>query len=371
MSGPAKVLIIGNYPPPMCGWAMQTKLVVEELRRRGHACEVLKINQGRQIPGTDYMDVQNGLDYLRKVWRFARCGYRLNVHLNGMGRKGYLLALAAVVTGRLADQPARVTFHGGLEQNNFPRDSGLWRAAFELLFRLAEAVACDDLAIKQAIENYGIPPEKVQAIPTFSLQYVDFQPAILGTDIELFLKQHHPIVFCYVAFRPEYRLEVVREAMKLFRARHPNAGFIWLGFPGKEFSAAQEFVRAWPAKERDGLLLLGNLAHDGFLTLLSRSSIFLRTPACDGVCASVLESLALGIPVVASENQRRPAGVVTYGENHAADMCARLVYVSEHYDEVRGRIRPAPGEDNVNTMAGWLTGEAGVKTALQAVSVRS
>jgi len=40
----AKILQIGNYPPPMCGWAIQTKLVTEELRRRGHTCEVLKLN---------------------------------------------------------------------------------------------------------------------------------------------------------------------------------------------------------------------------------------------------------------------------------------------------------------------------------------
>ena len=43
MKQPAKILQIGNYPPPMCGWAIQLKLVTEELRRRGHICEVLKI----------------------------------------------------------------------------------------------------------------------------------------------------------------------------------------------------------------------------------------------------------------------------------------------------------------------------------------
>ncbi len=34
-SKPVKVLVIGNYPPPMCGWAIQTYLVTAELRRRG------------------------------------------------------------------------------------------------------------------------------------------------------------------------------------------------------------------------------------------------------------------------------------------------------------------------------------------------
>src|SRR5438874_10601355 len=91
----AKILQIGNYPPPMCGWAIQTKLVTDELRRRGHVCDVLKINEGRQVKDPSYVDVQNGRDYLFKVLRFAFRGYRLNVHVNGMSKKGYILALIA------------------------------------------------------------------------------------------------------------------------------------------------------------------------------------------------------------------------------------------------------------------------------------
>lgn len=44
-----KILQIGNYPPPACGWAVQTKLLKEEIRRRGYVCEVLNINESRKI----------------------------------------------------------------------------------------------------------------------------------------------------------------------------------------------------------------------------------------------------------------------------------------------------------------------------------
>src|SRR5215470_18142234 len=114
---PVRVLQIGNYPPPMCGWAIQLKLVTEELRRRGHICEVLKINEGRQIKSEEYVDVQNGPDYLKKVLTYALRGYRLNVHVNGMSKKGYWLAMVAALVGRLLDRSALVTFHGGLSQD--------------------------------------------------------------------------------------------------------------------------------------------------------------------------------------------------------------------------------------------------------------
>jgi glycosyltransferase involved in cell wall biosynthesis len=371
MRQPAKILQIGNYPPPMCGWAIQLKLVTEELRRRGHVCEVLKINEGRQIKSAEYVDVQDGLDYLRKIWRYAGSGYRLNVHVNGMSKKGYGLALAAVLTGRILFRPALITFHGGLSQDYFPRDdNSIAHWAFYTMFALAGAIACDSQPIKEAIERYGIASAKVEAIATFSPQYLTFSSVVLPAEVEEFFRRRRPVILSYVSFRPEYRLDVLREGMKLFRKEQPDAGFIWLGFPEKEMFAAKQYVKDWLAEERASLLLLGNLTHDQFLTLLSRCSIFLRTPACDGVAASVLESLALGVPVVASENGRRPAGVVTYSDTDAVDMSQKLIEVTGNYEAVRAGLSPDATEDNVGRMADWLAGQSSAKAEAKVLAAR-
>ena len=96
---PRKHLEIANYPPPYDGWGTHTRFIVEEIRRRGHTCEVLKINENREIKSAEYVDVQNGLDYLLKVIRFADRGYAINVHVNAEAAKGYILALIAIVVG--------------------------------------------------------------------------------------------------------------------------------------------------------------------------------------------------------------------------------------------------------------------------------
>jgi glycosyltransferase involved in cell wall biosynthesis len=371
MREPAKVLQIGNYPPPMCGWAIQLKLVTEELRRRGHLCEVLKINEGRQVKSPEYVDVQDGPDYLMKIWGYALRGYVLNVHVNGMSRKGYWLATAAAITGRLVGRPALVTLHGGLAQDFFPRhDRRLWHWAFYALFRLAGRIACDSQPIEDAIVRYGIRAAKVQSIATFSPQYLQFVAVTLPNDVEQFLAKHSQVFLSYVSFRAEYRLDVLRAGMRLHRQQFPGTGFVWLGFPSKELPAAEEFVRGWPADERNSLLLLGNLTHDQFLTLLRRCAVYLRTPACDGVAASVLESLALGVPVVASENGRRPAGVVTYRDTNASDMADKLRYVVDHFEEVKSGIRLEAGDDNIGRMADWLAGESTVPASENALAVR-
>lgn len=340
----------------MCGWAIQTKLVVDELRDRGYVCEVLKINENRQVKDPAYIDVQGGLDYLLKVLRYAMKGYRLNVHVNGQSKKGYILAFIAVLAGRITLQPALVTFHGGLSQEFFPRpDHPRLRAAFRLLFQLAGGIACDDDFVKNAIVDYGISPEKVAVIETFSPQYLSFNPVALPAEIDAFLKSHSPAFFCYVSFRPEYQLSMLREAMRQFREYRPDAGFIWLGFPDREMPGTQEFVREWTAEERESLLLLGNLQHDAFLTLLTCCTACIRTPACDGVAASVLESLAVGIPVVASENGRRPNGTITYAETDAADLNTKLVFVMENYGSIKASLERTQPTDNVARMAEWLT----------------
>jgi glycosyltransferase involved in cell wall biosynthesis len=355
-----KILEIGNYPPPMCGWSIQTKLVMEELRRRGHCCKVLNTSENRRHKSPEYIDVQNGLDYLLKVLCYGLAGYRLHPHVNGESPKGYLLAFLPLIVARLLRRPGFLTFHGGLPQKYFPlRSPTPWYFAYKALFRLAGTMMCDSQEIKSTIRSYGIADKKIVPVATFSPEYLKHSITELPTELENFLSDHRPVFVAYVSFRPEYRLEVLRQAMAIFSAEHPEAGFIWLGFPDKELPAAREDVSRWPARETAHLLLLGNVEHSQFLTLLRRTTAFIRTPACDGVSASVLEALALGVPVVASENGRRPYGVITYVEGDPKALAQQLGYLLKHRSEVLSRIRdlaPFTDASNVELAADLLTG---------------
>ncbi len=354
-----RILQIGNYPPPFCGWSVQTKLLVEEIRRRGYVCDVLNLSENHAKKSREYTDVQNGFDYLYKLIRFALRRYRFQVHVNGQSRTGYILALMAALIGRLSGRPVALSWRGGLHQRYFPDSKACWiRWAYRLLFRLSGKISCNNAPVKEAIEQYGIRSDRVVTIPAFSMHHMKFQQVPLAPQTEVFLTSHHPVFFCYVSFRPEYELSMLREAMLQFRRLYEQAAFILVGFPSKEMPAVNEFVCRWQAEERQSLLLLGNLSHDEFLTLLKRSVAYIRTPACDGVSSSVLEALSLGVPVVASENGYRPSGVVTYRRGDAADLCAKLTDQTERDSGVKGRTQTQSAEDNIAKAVDWLLGNS-------------
>ena len=352
-----KILEIGNYPPPECGWAVQTRLLTHELRRRGAACVVMNINESRRIKSPEYVDVQSGPDYLLKLIGFVLRGYRPHTHVNAQSWEGYVLTLVANLFARALGRPAVMTFHGGIPQKFFPRpDSYLLTRAYRLLFSSAGSITCDSVEIERALRVDGKCRRPIFSVPCFSSQNLSYEKRALPLEVESFLQQHEPVFFCFLCFRPEYAIDSLLEAMRRFEEKQPNAGFIWLGFPSKELPAVQAYLNSQAAGRPKNLLLVGNLEHNVFMTLLSRCFAYVR-PCRDGVSASVLESLALGVPVVAADNGMRPPGVITFPWGHTEELCLKLDYLCENYGRIKRGLAAVAVEDNVGRIAEWLLGE--------------
>jgi len=67
-----RILQIGNWPPPLCGWSMGMVGLRRELELRGWDCAVMNLNENRRVKSREYIDVQNGWDYLVKLLRAVR-----------------------------------------------------------------------------------------------------------------------------------------------------------------------------------------------------------------------------------------------------------------------------------------------------------
>lgn len=339
----ARILQISNFPPPICGWSLHTQFLHQELEARGADSRVMDIGPARRLTGRDCIAVKNAFDYAAKLIAYRLRGFTFHVHVNGDSWKGYLLALAAVLLGRLTGRPSTLTFHAGPSQLYFPRRSGIWFQAFRLLFLSSGEIICNHDPVKREIVGYGVESRKVHAVPAFSVQYSEKIPVPLSRELEFFMESHEPVLFTYLQFRPEFTVEALLEAFGEIQQRYPRAGLVISG-PREVPPDRLELIQR--AGLNSSLLIAGNLPHAEFLTLVGRSDIFIRTHLRDGVCASVLEALRLGVPVVASEDGHRPASVVTYAPGDAGDLKRVVARVLDDLPAYRAAVtRPEVGNN--------------------------
>jgi glycosyltransferase involved in cell wall biosynthesis len=315
MRRPMRILEITSYPPPRAGWGVRVQMLKRHLEADGHECVVLNIGQSRRIPSSEYETVLNAFDYLRKLWRFSARGYLAHVHVNGQSSQGFVIALTAAIVNLLCGRRCVLTFHGGIDQIYFPRPRYPWlRPMFWLLFALPRRIICNSFAVKQKIQEYGIPARKIESIQAFSRQYLEFQPRRLDERVEAFFLRFPVVVLSYINLRPTFFPAEMLEGFARAACRHPDWGLVLcgvVGYPEEDVVRATR-ERLLRADLADRVCVIDDLDHDEFLSTLSRSAVFLRSPVSDGVCSSVLEALSLRIPVVAAENGHRPPGVVTY-----------------------------------------------------------
>lgn len=329
----ARILEVATYPPPRSGWAVRIEFLKKRLEQEGHQCVVLNLGSSRLIPSPEYETIQGGKDLLRKLWRFSSRGFVVHAHTNGDSIKGAILALTAQLVNLAWGRRAFLTFHAGAIQQFFPRYRAWYLTPlYWLIFTIPKKVICNSEAVKQCIRGYGIPAGKIAAIPAFSSQYMEFTPTPLPADLEAFLERYPAAVFTYARMRPLFYPITMIDGMAEVMARNPDVGLVLCGgLSHREdwlWRDVQARIEATGLSER--ICMVEDLDHDAFLTALTRSSLYLRTPITDGVASSVLEALALRVPVVACENGTRPAGVITYPAEDAAALAAKVEHVLNH-----------------------------------------
>jgi glycosyltransferase involved in cell wall biosynthesis len=334
-----KLLEIGPYPPPNSGWSVRIKYLKDSFDMIGHDCKVLNLGKTRYIKSDKYIDVQNGIDYVIKLIVLRFKGYHFHVHINAQAVKGPILSLIAILISILTFKRAALTFHGGYKQLYFPkRNAGKVYWIIYLNFLLSKVIICNDEAIKQLINKYGIfiGEKKIYPIQAFSVQYFNYNKTKLSQKVEEYVNRKKNIICCYAVLRKGFFLEIL---IGFLKKQGPETGIILTGIRNVEDKEISDYYLQLKELEKKGtILLVDNLDHNQFMTLLSKSKIYLRTYVSDGVASSVLESLALKVPVVASDNGRRPHGVIVYDAEDVYDLESKIKYVLANNDKVKHDI---------------------------------
>ena len=359
MTRPAKVLEVCSYPPPRAGWSMRAEVVTKALRAGGHECVALNTGSSRRVPSSEYETVMDPLDFVRKLWRFSMAGYVIHAHVNGDSPKGFVRTLLCELIGLATGKRCYLTFHAGVDQIYFPRPKApALLPVYWLMFAIPRFIICNSAAVKARIVEYGVPARKVVPIPAFTKQYLEFTPARLPAHVEAFLERTCHTLFAYIRVRPGFNLATLAEGFALVAQGHPGAGLLIVGvtedIDAAIWSDLQQRLDTHGVASR--VCVVDDFDHDAFLTVVTRSALYVRTPTTDGVSSSVLEAMALGVPIVAAENGTRPAGVVTFRADDPADLARKIEHVLNHRAEVVAAMPKPEIQDTLSDEIAVLTG---------------
>lgn len=299
-----QVLLLGPYPPPYGG--VQTNLVAirDFLRAKSIPCRVVNLTRYRQTETDEVYFPESALDVVRLLLRLPRDV--IHIHIGG-DITGRLLLLALLCT-LLPGTKTVLTLHSGgyptspAGQSAHPRT---WRAF--VFRRIDRLIAVNQELVELFTQKFQARGEHVHLIEPYSLPAETATDEALPEPVRQFLAAKNPVFLSMGWLEPEYDYSLQIQAMQQLVRKHPDAGLMIFGSGRLENELREQIRRA--GCER-AVLMAGDVPHGAALRAMERSDVFLRTTHYDGDSISVREALHLGVPVVATENGMRPAGVI-------------------------------------------------------------
>ena len=340
---PLSVLLIGPYPPPFGGLAVQIQLWQRTLAQRGHSSLVLNIGESRTQPIDEVLPTFGYLDFIRKLWKFSLQGYVLHLVTTGHSRKSWLSAWACAIIGRMHRNGSVLVFGSGDAPAFVNGRRGINRLLVAWTLCVASHIVCRNVRMQRACLDAGVASERISIIPGFiGIDASELPP--LTAPIHAFVSSHRTVIGATVSgpktgeLLPEYGIQLLVQAFGILRRAYPSLGLLVIG---ADDSARQQMNV--PPELASALYFTGPLPHDAVLATMSRLTVFARPTSTDGDSISIREALALGVPVVASQTDFRPGGVVTFPIGSVEALTARL---SEALSAMAEGVRPAPQQDD-------------------------
>lgn len=316
-----RVVLAGFYPPPFAGEPVHVKQLAQFLRDRGLRVEILNLNR-QACPSPDYHSSTQRWALLWKLFTLGDQASIIHLHTNGHSLKSWLMILTAGLAARLRGVSAVLTLHSGLFPAYVRGFGKLRRGLARWILRSFKRVVCVNGDICRTVQGLGITGACAVTIPAFL--GVPVPPELAPPDREL-IRNLRPLLVTVAGGEqdPELGLAVVLHAVQQLVPSMPGVMAVLMGW--------QVGPKTRPLIQELGLgahaICLGEVSHDRCLAFLHAADVLVRSTFADGDAITVREGLAFGVPVVASDTDYRPEGVILFRKGDVADLVAKLTQV--------------------------------------------
>jgi glycosyltransferase involved in cell wall biosynthesis len=307
-----RILIVGDYPPPYGGVSVPVASLRHHLAARADTeVRVLDIGTRRTERRPGCLPVRGAADFARALLRHALDGFTIHLHTNGHNVKSWIVAALCVAAGLGTGRRTVIGFGSGAMASFVTTASPLVRALVRASVAGAGAVIVSHEVARKAVLARGAAPGKVVVLPWFygvASEEIGELPSAAAT----FEATHRPLLGAMASLGPEYGLALLLDAAARLRPRHPRLGVLLMG----------------PDPLPDGCprwaLPMGELHRPALLATLGALDVFVRPTYFDGDAVSVREALALGVRVVASDTDLRPAGARLFPRGDAEALAGAI-----------------------------------------------
>lgn len=298
------MLQLGPFPPPHGG--VQTNLagIHRELRRRGHTALVANITSTRRPSGEGVYYPANTLQLLELL---VRLEYDI-IHLHFGGHLSLRLVLLYLICTLLPRKRTVLTFHSGGYASSAAGRTARWWTLRGFVFRRFDLIIGVNREIEVLFERFGVPKSRLRIVAPYSADpgVGQQEGAAFPSIIEDFVASHTPVLATVGGLAPQYDVPIQLGLLSSLRETQGDAGLLIIG----DGSIRDEIKSAiCQAGLSEHAMLCGDTPHEVTLEVIRRADVVLRTSKYDGDSIAVRESIALGTPVVASDNGMRPPGV--------------------------------------------------------------
>ena len=295
---PTRILLVSPLPPPMGGVQTWT----ETLLRRGlpepFAVDLVNTSQTgrrRKRPGPR-LTWGEAARFFKILWRFyssLRSGRYALVHMNSsFTRTATLVNLCTMWIARHAGVPYVVHLRGTFRvPGGTGAASRLYRSAYRRIFDSAAWILLLGQPSQRAVRALGSYDDKTTGLmPNF----IDFDRVPQRSRTALRAGDHITVVYTGRIWAPKGIATIARVAERV-----PDAEFQLVGDGPAESRDA--FIRDLESRRLlDRVAVLEARPNEDVLALLADADVFFFPSLGEGMPNSVIEAMAVGLPVVAS-----------------------------------------------------------------------